>query len=280
MKISVHTVVKNEVRFIWYSIMSVISYVDEVIIWDTGSTDGTIEVIKELKKMFPEKVKVKFIDNVNKNTFTDVRNQMLAESDSDWFIIVDGDEVWWDKSIKRLVDFIKLNGDKYDSVVSKYYNLAGDMYHIQPENMGKYQIDDVKGNITIRAVNNKIQGLKFGKPHGLQGLFDFNQVLIQNRDSQKRYWMNDVSYLHATNIQRSKNKKEDKKVEKRAKKYKYIKGKKLPLDFYYPESFFYDKPRLVPDIWEKRSLYYEIRAMLFSPLKKVKSVLVKNKVGY
>lgn len=37
-----HTIVKNEERFIWYSVMSVINHVDKILIWDTGSTK-TIE---------------------------------------------------------------------------------------------------------------------------------------------------------------------------------------------------------------------------------------------
>jgi len=280
MKITAHTIVKNEVRFLWYSVMSVINYVDEMLLWDTGSTDGTIEIIKELKKQYPEKIKVKFFDSVDKNTFTDLRNKMLAETKSDWFIIVDGDEIWWKESIKFLTDLIRNDGDKYDSFVTKYHNMSGDLYHIQSEKLGKYKIDNKIGHITIRAVNNKIDGLYFGKPHGLQGLFDSNDVLIQERDANKRLHIDKVAYLHATNIQRSINKNEEKKVLKRSKKFKFDLGIKLSKDFYYPESFFGNKPNIVPDVWAKRNISYEFVARIKFPLSKIKGFIFKNKVGY
>ena len=46
MKIWAHTLVMNEDRFIWYAVMSVIDYVDKILIFDTGSTDGTVRIIK------------------------------------------------------------------------------------------------------------------------------------------------------------------------------------------------------------------------------------------
>ena len=49
MKIWAHTLVKNEEKFVWYSVMSIISHVEKVLLWDTGSTDNTPEILKELK---------------------------------------------------------------------------------------------------------------------------------------------------------------------------------------------------------------------------------------
>ena len=48
-KIWAHTLVKNEERFIWFSVMSVIVNVDKVLIWDTGSTDDTVKIIQKIK---------------------------------------------------------------------------------------------------------------------------------------------------------------------------------------------------------------------------------------
>ena len=49
MKIWVNTIVHNEENFIWFAVMSVIDYVDKVLIYDTGSTDKTVEIIKEIQ---------------------------------------------------------------------------------------------------------------------------------------------------------------------------------------------------------------------------------------
>ena len=57
MEIWAHAMIKNEARWLWYSITSVIDHVDKVLLWDTGSTDGTIKVEQDLIKKYPSKFK-------------------------------------------------------------------------------------------------------------------------------------------------------------------------------------------------------------------------------
>ena len=45
-RITVHTLVKNEERWIWYALKSVLPFVDQIIVWDTGSTDKTTAIIR------------------------------------------------------------------------------------------------------------------------------------------------------------------------------------------------------------------------------------------
>src|SRR3989344_3752116 len=103
MKIWAHTLVKNEERYIWYAVMSVIDYVDRILIWDTGSTDKTFEIVEEIKKLYPDKVDFREVGNVDINQFTIIRNKMLDRTNSDWFMILDGAEVWWKGSISEIV---------------------------------------------------------------------------------------------------------------------------------------------------------------------------------
>ena len=75
---------KNEENFIWYSIMSVINYVDKIIIYDTGSDDKTIDIINKInnKKIILREIKTdKFYEDK-------LRQQMLNETTSDWFIVL------------------------------------------------------------------------------------------------------------------------------------------------------------------------------------------------
>ncbi|KKR11163.1 MAG: Glycosyl transferase family 2 [Candidatus Woesebacteria bacterium GW2011_GWA1_39_21b] len=65
MKIWAHTLVRNEERYIWFSVMSVINYVDKILIWDTGSTDNTVSIIREIKKKYPEKIDFKKVGKVD-----------------------------------------------------------------------------------------------------------------------------------------------------------------------------------------------------------------------
>ena len=41
--------IKNEERWVWYALQSVLPYVDKILVWDTGSTDNTVEIIKTIK---------------------------------------------------------------------------------------------------------------------------------------------------------------------------------------------------------------------------------------
>lgn len=276
-KITAHTLVKNEENFLWYSVKSVIDYVDEMLLWDTGSTDKTIEIIKLLQEEYPQKIKAKFFNQRDINHYTELSQMMLDETDSNWVILVDGDEVWWRSSIKVLVETI-INSQDAETIVSRYVNCIGDIYHFIDEKKGKYKIDNTTGNITIRAMNMKIPGLHYDKPHGQRGLYDESKVLIQERNISKRIHLNELAYLHTTHLVRS-SKEFD--VAKRQMKYKFSKGIIFPKDFYLPESFFYKKPNIVPNIWIKRNLNYEIKAYVYDLLRIVKRVLPINETsGY
>ena len=56
MKIWANTLVRNEERYLWFSVMSVINWVDKILIWDDASTDNTYEIAKLIKKKFPKKL--------------------------------------------------------------------------------------------------------------------------------------------------------------------------------------------------------------------------------
>ena len=57
-KISVMMRVKNEVEFLAASVLSIIEYVDEIILIDNQSTDGSTVLIQELARRFPAKLRV------------------------------------------------------------------------------------------------------------------------------------------------------------------------------------------------------------------------------
>jgi len=274
--ITVHTLVQNEEKYLWFSVMSVIDFVDKVFIWDTGSTDKTIEIIKEIQRLKPEKVYFKEVGKVNPDEFTKVRQKMLNETKTDWLILVDGDEVWWEDSIKKVISIIVEKGNNLDSIACKYKNLIGDIYHFQNERAGKYKIDEKMGFFNIRAINMKIGGLKVSKPHGQQGYFNEANILIQNMNKMRRVIVDNSSYLHFTNLSRSSGS-FDLKVPKRKQKYKYELGKPFPLDFYYPEVFFRPRPMVVDNPWNKRDVNYLIRSAVETPLKEIKRKFFRNR---
>ncbi len=279
MKIYAHTLVKNEERYLWFAVTSVIDHVDKVLLWDTGSTDNTQLIAKELVKRYGNKIDYRELGDVDINEFTQVRQQMLEETDADWFIIVDGDEVWWKDSIESVRKIVEEQGEKLESLISSYYNVVGDIYHFQEEVAGKYMIDGITGHLSIRAMSRKIPGLHLENPHGTQGFFDNKGKLIQDRSKQKRKHMG-KNYLHFTHMIRSSNFQKDLDVPKRKIKYKYELGIPFPKDFYYPESFFLTRPEIVKSPWEKFDTNYLLKSLVQTPLRKMKRRVFSGGVGY
>lgn len=273
MKITAHTLVKNEDRFVWYSIMSVINYVDEYIIWDTGSTDETIQIIESIHD---PKIKFKRIKTGSVFEEDKVRQEMLDETKTDWFITVDGDEIWWDRSISKLRRFISKFGDKCDCLVVPTVNLVGDIYHYQEEKAGNYNLAGKVGHYNLRAVNRKIPGLHSINPHGLWGYADESGVLIQDR-SKERIKFLDAAYLHASFLKRSNSMDE---VYKRGQKLKHEIGISFPLNYYYPEVFFRPRPDIVPNVWEKMDFNFWLQSVFETPLRRGKRRYLPKKIGY
>ena len=279
MKVWAHTLVKNEERYVWYAVMSVIDWVDKILIWDTGSTDKTVEIIKEIEKDHPDKVDFKEVGEVDPQKFTKVRQEMLDETNSDWLILVDGDEVWWGDSIKAVISTVRTEGDTLETIINSPYNIVGDIYRYQEEEAGRYEIDRRRGHFSLRALSRKIPGLHLKKPHGMQGFFDKNGILIQERPKKFRKFL-DAPFMHFTHMVRSSSRQEDLKVPKRDIKLKYELGIPFPLDFYFPEVFFRPRPDIVPSPWFSMDRGYFAKALIQTPLRKIKRRIIHGKVGY
>src|SRR3989344_1686889 len=279
--ITAHCLVKNEARYVLFSVMSVINHVGQVLLWDTGSTDGTQEIIDEILKTPEGRKKVYFREygNVTPDTFEQVRQAMLDATKTDWFLMVDGDEVWWQDSIRHLVSVVNEKGDNVESIVVPTVNLVGDIYHYQDPSSGHYHLAGHRGHLNLRGINRKISGLHSFGPHGQWGWTDAENKMIQYRDPQKIIYV-DAPYLHATNVPRAGEMKKETDVPKRVMKRKYELGVSFPADFYYPEVFFKDRPLIVPSPWVKVDTYFKVRAAIETPLRKIKRKIFPRRVGY
>ena len=263
-KIVTHTIIRNEQRFVWYALMSMLDYVDEMLVWDTGSTDRTPEIVESIDS---PKIKFRRLGKVTADEFTTVSQQMLEKTVGDWVINLDGDEIWPWSAVRQMTDLIRRQGNSLDFLVHKYFNLIGDIFHYQPESAGKYRIGPFSGHVTIRAVNrSRISGLHYDRPHMQRGLFDGNGVLIQERTPFLGQLL-PGRYLHATHLRRSENAARDLSVIKRAVKYKFELGIPFSDDFIFPEVFFLPRPSLVASPWQRRSVIYLMNASWQTPLK-------------
>lgn len=264
MTIWANCIVHNEENFIWFALMSVVDYVDKILVWDSGSTDKTVEIIKEAIKEKGDKIEFKEIGPVDKYEFTKMRQKMLDESKCDWILILDGDEIWWKDSIKQVVNLIKKVHD-IDAIITPFYNLVGDIYHYQSQNAGKYEILGRKGHLTIRALSCSIPGLHLAGPYGKEGYVDQGETPIQQRDPRKLIFLN-APFMHCTHLKRS--------SKDSHKKFKYELGKRFPKDFQYPEVLYTSYPKIVPSPWAKITGIKSIKAKFFTQVRKIKRRII------
>jgi glycosyltransferase involved in cell wall biosynthesis len=97
--VSAAMIVKNESRCIVRCLESIVPAVDEIIVVDTGSTDGTREILTEFAAIHPT---VKVFDFVWCDDFSAARNYSIDQVTSDWVLIMDADEFLFDEDIMKV----------------------------------------------------------------------------------------------------------------------------------------------------------------------------------
>lgn len=264
MTVTAHCVVKNEDIWLWYAIQSVLPFVDQFLIYDTGSTDKTVEVIKTInspKVIFEEK------GQVNKQELVRLRQEQLERTTTDWFLILDGDEIWSKKQIATILKVAETSPKNIVAIFNRVRNLIGDVYHYLPEDQGNYQIAGIKGNLNIRLIR-KTEDLRIKGEYPLEA-YTNQDGLVQNQD--KNLIFADLWYLHTSFLKRSSS--DRNKVSGSFGKNKLwqigLKMKNSEL----PEVFKKPHPNIVPDPFKKRSEVYETGASILDPFLKLRKFL-------
>lgn len=161
-KICLNMIVKNESKIIKRCLDSVIDIIDTWCIVDTGSTDGTQDIIKEVLKDKPgilhEKPWVNFGHNRNEAL-------ELGREWGDWILLTDADMI--------------LVNNGFDK---SQLNLEIDVYDITQDNSGT-----VYNN--MRLLNTKREWKCIGVTHEYYDCVDG----VKSRDVLKTIWFNDVS---------------------------------------------------------------------------------------
>ena len=130
--LTIHTVCKDE-PFIYYAVKSVYDYADKILLYDTGTTDKiALKGIERLLKEDKEKKIIFKLYAIDKNeqsvvisdkaTFPNakfgvgqIRQIMIDDTDTEYFMTVDGDEIFYKETMERIINEIIPNApeDKY-----------------------------------------------------------------------------------------------------------------------------------------------------------------------
>lgn len=198
--ITIHMIVRNEDRFVKASLLSALSSneVKEALVWDTGSTDRTVNKILSIKDP-----RIKFCqkDKVDRKELVYLRNQQIELTKTLWILIVDGDEIWPEKNLNKLISVIKQCNSQTIALVNKTRNVIDDIYHYLPESEGHYQIGSWKGHLNIRAIRN-LPGLTVRGVYPNEW-YELNGNKIQDQANRLKFV--NTWYLHVTHLKRSNN---------------------------------------------------------------------------
>lgn len=260
-----HCVVKNEDRFVWFAINSVLPFLDRLIVFDTDSTDNTVQIIKSIKNkkiVFEEK------GPVTPDGLTQLRNKQIEMTATDFFMLLDGDEIWPKTSMVLLTDTLpKLPKSKL-AIYCRTRNAVGDVFHYLPENTGRYHFQNRLGNYNMRIFRN-ISGLKVMGNYPLES-YTLNGVSLNNLDDHLFFL--DAWYLHATHLARSSKPDSIQNTLHRQNKFRIEEGQIMKKNEL-PEVFFSYRPPFVPDPVVQQSRSYSLLARLLTPLKRIKRLM-------
>lgn len=152
MKIRLTTICYNEEKILPYFLSHYSKFVDQIIIYDNESTDGTLDI---LNNTCTDKVKV--ITNKTNNEISDLRyleikNNSWKENreEYDWQIIVDIDEFIYHKDLQYMFEMYKHN--KITIIPTIGFNMISNKF---PTDYSKNLIDLCK---------NGIHDFNYGKP--------------------------------------------------------------------------------------------------------------------
>lgn len=267
---TVHMVVRNEDRFVWYALQSVLPFAQKVLITDTGSTDKTIDIIRTIysKKIIFEKARIRKASEVSR-----IRQEQLEKTNTDWIWVVDGDEIYPRKLCEEIINIIDKKGIKLEGIIVKRIELLGDIYHRQDDSVGSYELFGKKGHFVIRLLNKaNISGLHIEGIYPLEGYFDKNNIEVIHRNAG-RFAKTHGSLFHGVYLQRSTQGVRLPDTFNRT-KFKIEKGQPLMQSAVLPEVFYFKHPLSVPTVTNRRSFSYELMAGFVTPLKKLKRKII------
>lgn len=247
--ITAHMVVRNEDKWIWYAIMSVINYVDRMIIFDNGSIDRTVEIIEYIQSLpaYSDKILFESHPEIEEKDFWKLRQKQIDLTQTDYMMVLDGDEIYWDATMKEIVEII--NNFSPEQIAVHFINCGGDIYHYRDDSRELYPTPEGGvGTWTCHIYSMRIEGLNCFGEYGVEGQKD----KFGNSLGRENCVYATNSFLHTTVLQRSSSHREIcERSRLRKLIYRSTYDYAFPPDFKYPEVFYLKQPDFVASPWKR-----------------------------
>ena len=147
-KLGISVIVKDEIRCIRRLLDSIkYSNADYICILDTGSTDGTLEVLRQFESLYPN-IHVHTAEWIDFSTMRNLTFDILQNAGINWVLTLDADE-WFEDPEEVFVELyriLEIAGDEVDTinmVVKNYltenqaiaasYDIQNRLVHLRPE---------------------------------------------------------------------------------------------------------------------------------------------------
>ncbi len=179
--VSACMIVKNEEELLPNCLESMRSWIDEIIIVDTGSTDRTVEIAKEYgAKVYYQEWE---------GNFSKHRNFSLSHATKDWIFVIDADEEFVTDDLPRLRK--ALNQDKYSLISVDVYNVD--------KNSG-----ECSSSLTSPRFFRSEKGYRYDGIVHNQLKYDDNEIILRSSVKLKHYGYNLSPEKMEKKIERSK----------------------------------------------------------------------------
>ena len=128
--------IKNAIAggyFVFESCLSVLPVVDKLLINDGGSTDGTLEIFKKIRDLYPDKIEILNIPDIPSphwESIDNALNKMIGLCDSEWIIELQGDEIFHETQIPHIRELLwevsQYQNPGYNSIRHARWDLSWD----------------------------------------------------------------------------------------------------------------------------------------------------------
>lgn len=198
--LTAHCLVKNEENFIRYALLSVVDFVDRIIVFDTGSTDATVAIVRELQSRYPTKIVWEEKGECDAARHSVLRQEMIERTATDWFMILDGDEVWTRRGMeaaRAAMQSTVAGSPSTECLIAPFYLCVGDIFHTSKK--GHYVLRGRRAHATPRFFK-MMPGIHWRGEYNNDAVVDAaNQPVFEK---EAVVWL-DQPFWHVSHLQRS-----------------------------------------------------------------------------